>query len=130
MKKNNNYFKYIIFIIITFIAFMNIGYAQVKVDLNPNSGCQVISDELKEWLQWILDVIRVGGIILTVVLGITDYVKATFASDDTGMKKANGNFSKRLICLLLLFLAPTIISFLIDLINLSFSSSDPACGIK
>ena len=57
-------------------------------------------------------------------------IKATFASDDTGMKKANGNFSKRLICLLLLFLAPTIISFLIDLINLSFSSSDPACGIR
>ena len=109
---------------------MNIGYAQVKVNLNPNSGCQVISNELKEWLQWIMDVIRVGGIILTVVFVITDYVKATFASDDTGMKKANGNFSKRLICLLLLFLAPTIISFLIDLINLSFSSSDPACGIR
>lgn len=126
----NKYLNYLLFFFIISISFMINVDASVKVNINPKTGCHIISNDLKEWLQWILDVIRIGGIVLAVVLGMWDYVDATFASDDNGMKKANNNLSMRLISIFMLFLAPIVISFLIDLVNLSFGSNDPTCGIK
>ena len=103
----------------------------IKLNIKiQGQGCGVFSQELIEWLQWVLDVVRVGGLILAVVLGITDYVKATFASKEDSMNQANKNFTTRLLCLGILFLIPTLVEFLLTLLNIGVTSSDPTCGLK
>ncbi|MDD6388838.1 MAG: hypothetical protein PUA68_07250 [Bacilli bacterium] len=103
----------------------------IKINIKiQGQGCGVFSQELIEWLQWVLDVVRVGGLILAVVLGITDYVKATFASKEDSMNQANRNFATRLLCLGILFLIPTLIEFLLTLLNIGVTAIDPTCGLK
>ena len=103
----------------------------IKLNIKiQGQGCGVFSQELIEWLQWVLDVVRVGGLILAVVLGIMDYVKATFASKEDSMNQANKNFTTRLLCLGILFLIPTLVEFLLTLLNIGVTSTDPTCGLK
>ena len=103
----------------------------IKLNIKiQGQGCGVFSQELIEWLQWVLDVVRVGGLILAVVLGITDYVKATFASKEDSMNQANKNFTTRLLCLGILFLIPTLVEFLLTLLNIGVTATDPTCGLK
>ena len=82
------------------------------------------------FLQWVLDVIRIAGITLAVVLGIMDYVKATASSKDDNIAAANKNFSKRLLSVALLFLAPTIITFVLQLLNIGTTAANPSCGLN
>ena len=103
----------------------------IKLNIKiQGQGCGVFSQDLIEWLQWVLDVVRVGGLILAVVLGITDYVKATFASKEDSMNQANKNFTTRLLCLGILFLIPTLVEFLLTLLNIGVTATDPTCGLK
>lgn len=103
----------------------------IKVNMYiSEDGCGILSNDLQEWLQWLLDVIRIGGLVLAVVLGIADYMTATFASNEEGMSKANKNFSTRLLCLAILFLVPTLIEFLLTLLNIGVTAKDPTCGLK
>ena len=103
----------------------------IKLNIKiQGQGCGVFSQELIEWLQWVLDVVRVGGLILAVVLGIMDYVKATFASKEDSMNQANKNFTTRLLCLGILFLIPTLVEFLLTLLNIGVTATDPTCGLK
>ena len=103
----------------------------IKLNIKiQGQGCGVFSQELIEWLQWVLDVVRVGGLILAVVLGITDYVKATFASKEDSMNQANKTFTTRLLCLGILFLIPTLVEFLLTLLNIGVTATDPTCGLK
>ena len=106
--------------------------SNIKVDLNlGENGCQsVLTSELIEWLQWVLDVVRIGALILTVILGIVDYVNATFSSKDDSIAKANKNFTTRLMALALLFLVPTLIEFILSLFSISTTGDDPRCGLQ
>ena len=105
--------------------------SNIKVTINPKQGCQnVLTSELVEWLQWVLDVIRIGGLVLTVILGIVDYVNATFSSKDDSIAKANKNFTTRLMALALLFLVPTLIEFILKLFSISSTGDDPRCGLN
>ena len=106
--------------------------SNIKVDLNlGENGCQsVLTSELIEWLQWVLDVVRIGALILTVILGIVDYVNATFSSKDDSIAKANKNFTTRLMALALLFLVPTLIEFVLSLFSISTTGDDPRCGLQ
>lgn len=103
----------------------------IKVTISPKEGCQaVLTSELVEWLQWVLDVIRIGGLVLTVILGVVDYVNATFSSKDDSIAKANKNFTTRLMSLALLFLVPTLIEFVLKLFSISSTGADPRCGLN
>ena len=59
-----------------------------------------------------------------------DYVKATFASKEDSMNQANKNFTTRLLCLGILFLIPTLVEFLLTLLNIGVTATDPTCGLK
>jgi hypothetical protein len=97
---------------------------------DPNNPCGIISTDLKEFLQTIIDYIRIAGIALAVILGILDYIKVIFGSDEKSMAKANKNFSTRLIAVALLFLIPAILTFLLGLFNILGTGNAGTCGIK
>ena len=97
---------------------------------DPSNPCSVISSDLKGFLQTIIDYIRIAGIVLAVILGIIDYIKVIFGSDEKSMAKANKNFSTRLIAVALLFLIPAILTFVLGLFNILGSGTAGTCGIN
>ena len=93
------------------------------------TGCSIFSDEFIDFMQVILNYIRIAGIVLTVVLSIMDYAKTIFSSDDKSNEKANKRFSTRLIVLALLFLIPAILTFVLNLFNIQGTGENGTCGI-
>lgn len=105
----------------------------IKVNVNVDtSGCGLISEDLREWLQWLLDTIRIAGVVLAIVMGIMDYTKASFASKEDAMKEANKNFTTRLLALALLLLVPTIINLALSIFDVGIyeEADEITCGIK
>jgi len=97
---------------------------------DSNNPCGIISTDLKNFLQTIIDYIRIAGIAIAVILGILDYIKVIFGSDEKSMAKANKNFSTRLIAVALLFLIPAILTFILGLFNILGTGNAGTCGIN
>jgi len=55
--------------------------------------------------------------IILIVLTSLDFAKAIFMDEKDGMGKAKSNFGKRAVAALIIFLAPTIVSILLTLID-------------
>ena len=81
------------------------------------SSC-VIDGCTQDIIDWALNMIKYVGIILVVVLGILDFIKATASGEEEDIKKSRGKFIKRLIACVALFLTPLIVNILISLVNL------------
>ena len=101
-----------------------------KIGDIEGATCNIISADLQKFLQTIIDYIRIAGITLAVVLGILDYIKVIFGSDDKSMAKANKNFATRLIAVALLFLIPAVLNFVLGLFNILGTGDAGTCGIK
>lgn len=93
------------------------------------TGCSIFSNDFIEFMQLILNYIRIAGIVLTVVLSIMDYTKTIFSGDDKSNEKANKRFSTRLIVLALLFLIPSVLTFILKLFNIQGTGENGTCGI-
>jgi len=93
------------------------------------TGCSIFSSDFIEFMQLILNYIRIAGIVLTVVLSTIDYTKTVFSSDDKSNEKANKRFSTRLIVLALLFLIPSVLTFVLKLFNIQGTGENGTCGI-
>ena len=71
-----------------------------------------------KWIKYIIPVV-------VIVLGILDFIKASSSEKDDDMKKAQGNFVKRLIAAALIFLVPLLIEFILPKFGFDYNS----CGI-
>lgn len=95
------------------------------------TGCGIFTDKLKAWLIQLLNVIKIAALVLTLVLGMVDFLKASASGEADAMKKTWKNFYRRLLIVVLLFLLPVIIEFILGLININGIETDnPLCGIK
>ena len=81
------------------------------------SGC-IIDKGTLSIIYWIMNIIRIGGVILLVVLGMLDFVKAAASGEQEEMKKSKSKFVKRLIACVVLFFVPIIVEILVGLVNL------------
>lgn len=105
-------------------------------DVSPNMDCSgsdnsILGDPNDEnsvaWLvQLALDVIKVAGPALVIILSSIDFIKVIVKSDDEEMAKAQKKLIIRLILALLLFVIPFITQFLLQIFGVY---SDPTCGI-
>lgn len=68
-------------------------------------------------LRTILNIIRTIAIIILILFGIMDFVKAITSSDEDALKKAGNTFVKRLIIIVLILFIPAIIELLFSLID-------------
>ena len=78
-------------------------------------------------LQTLLDYIKILGPILVVILSAVDFIKAVASSDEDAMKKAQHRLVIRLIAALALFLIPTFVQLILELIG---GLSDPTCLLE
>ena len=69
------------------------------------------------FLQSIFNIFKILGPILCIVLIIIDLIKAVVGQDKDALLKTGQNAAKRLIYAVIIFLLPTLINFLFDLLG-------------
>ncbi len=109
----------------------------LKEDLNSynqSTTCNGIlgepdNEESVAWLlQQILNYIKILGPILVVILSSMDFAKAIIASDDESMKKAEKKLMIRLVLAVALFLVPTLVSVMLNV--LGYTADGQLCLLK
>lgn len=96
-------------------------------DYDETNECG-LGPEMIGWLLRILKIIRYIVPIIVVVLSTTEYIGAITSADDEALKKVGGRFSKRLFIMILIFLLPSILQFLLGIFNIEgFDPSNPYC---
>ena len=81
--------------------------------------CQVLlSSEFLEFLNNnIFKIIYIGIPIILILLTSFDFAKVVFINDKEGIQKAGKRFGKRVVVAILIFLVPTIIIFISNMIG-------------
>lgn len=97
----------------------NIGYS----DINTNK-CGM-SDDMRDLLSNIFNIVRFAIPALVIVLGLFDFLRAAASGTEDHMKKAQKQLITRLIAAALIFLAPLVISFFLE----QFGFIPDGCGI-
>ena len=93
------------------------------------TSCELISDDVVKVLNDYMNVLRVLIPIILFVLGTVDFAKATFASKDDDMKKAQQAFFKRIIICVIIFFIPTFVNLVIKLFNIIWGANIEGCGL-
>lgn len=118
--------KKYIFIIVILALFCFIPNALASV----NDNLLVAANEIQEFKfcerSEVLKVMRVLGYViyvakivvplLLIIFGSLDFGKAVISSDDRAIKEAGGTLVRRFIAAIIVFLLPTILNLLLDLV--------------
>ncbi len=101
-------------------------------DQNCSGGSSILGDPNDEnsvaWLlQQILNYIRIIGPILVVVLSSVDFAVVIVKNDDDSLGKAKKKLINRLLLVAALFLAPTLVSAILDIFGIT---GEGTCGIS
>ena len=80
--------------------------------------CDNLAPLIKLIKHGIIPIIQIGIPIILIVLGMLDFTKAVAVSEDGATKKAGIKFLKRLIAVVIIFLLPTLINFILSTFNL------------
>ena len=105
---------------------MNANYGEQWTTDDIGNSCTIINNN--QWLVTILNFIiwalAIAGILVLIIMTILDFTKAVTASDDVGLKKAFQHLVKRAIAVVLLILAPILLSTVINFVNNSVGSEE------
>ena len=93
-----------------------------------DGDCKYVLGQILDDIQNIFDIVKILAPILVIVFGTLDFVKATIAMDDKGMKTAMNKFPRRLIAAAALFFLPYIINLLLSMPGLEIENA--VCGIS
>lgn len=93
-------------------------------------GCDIVTPELGKKLNWILNIFKIAGPIMAVILGMLDFTKVLVAGEaDKEMNSAWKRFKTRLIAAALLFIIPMILSMLINIFIGDKIDNNPYCDL-
>ena len=109
----------------------SIGWGDFFGDGEEYNSCDgLLGDGIIDLIDEILFYVRVFVPIILIVLGVMDFVKAVMASKDDAKAKARDKFIKRLIIAFVIFLAPSIVGFLLNTFDGIWAYlEDPSCSI-
>lgn len=96
----------------------------------PNNPCELFDEETIEIIDKIMNIIRIMVPILLIILGITDFFRATFNNSEDNMKKDRDRFIKRIIAAIVVFLVPMFVHLVLTLANSVWSDINPDTCIK
>ena len=77
-----------------------------------------------------MKVIRIAVPILLVVLGMTDFLRATFSDNEDNMKKDRDRFIKRIIAAIIVFIVPIFVNLVLNIANTVWGSINKETCIK
>ena len=87
-------------------------------DPTPTDPCDIIPDEIREWIGDALNLVKYVALAIVIVLGVLDFLKAAGSGEAEAMKKAGTDFLKRIIAVIILFLIPLIVDLILNLIEI------------
>ena len=92
---------------------------EAKIDDDLTNTCQIIigNDFLEFLNNNVLKIIYIGVPIILILLTSFDFAKVVFIDDKEGIQKAGKRFGKRVIVAVLIYLIPTILIFISNLIG-------------
>lgn len=94
-------------------------------------NCEVLlGDDLYDWINELMDYVKIFVPILLIGLGIFDFIKALFSGSEDDMKKSQSKFFKRIVAALLIFISPMIINLFLKLANEVWSFINPNTCIR
>ena len=102
-----------------------------SIDNKSNEDCgKIIDQTVRNLINKYLGYIHIIVPILVMALGTYDFFRAMIASKEDEMKKAQKRFIIRLVAGVLVFLAPTIVNIIIDILNsVLVGTGNKACGL-
>lgn len=118
MKNNKtfNKLKFIVFSFLIFMANINISYA---ADETGTAACKgLFGDTLTGMVQDALDLMKIAGPILVIVMTIIDLIKAVASGGKDDLSKLGTKTLKRLIYAVLLFVIPSLLDWLFSLFSI------------
>ncbi len=105
MKKIKNTFMFF------FLSFFSLtGRIMAATDCK-----QVVGSNIAEFLKDLFDMVKWVALAIGIVLGILDFFKAITSGKDDSLKKAGQNFAKRLIAIVILFILPLLLDWILDI---------------
>lgn len=117
-------------------AILNWGKSgdSTRYDSGASDPCDLISGEIRTLLHDIFFYISIAGIIILVVMTAISLVKVITASEDEALRNFLKGLWKRIICLIILLLLPTLVTFIIQIVNnvapgLGIRSDNPLCNV-
>lgn len=117
--KNNKTFKKLKLIIFSFSIFMvnmNVSYAANETGTAACKG--LFGDTLTGMVQDALDLMKIAGPILVIVMTIIDLIKAVASGGKDDLSKLGTKTIKRLIYAVLLFVIPSLLDWLFGLFSI------------
>ena len=103
------------------LGFVQIGACEESLFGNPQDENSVA------WIiQQILDIIKIVGPILVLVLSSVDFLQVILNGDDKAMASAQKRLITRLFLAAALFILPFLVTFLLDIFGLTSSG---ICGL-
>ena len=85
---------------------------------NESVSCaELLGDENVELISNILFIISIVGVVLGVVLGSVDFLRAIVSSDDDALAQAWKKFKFRIISIVILLLLPVLVDFILSFVN-------------
>jgi len=94
------------------------------------TSCTDLFEGVSDILQEIFDAFKIVVPILVIGLSSVDFAKAIFGGNDDENKKAQGKFAKRLILAFIFFLLPTLLEFIMAIMNAAYNGSWNCTVIK
>lgn len=96
-------------------------------DSSMTESCEgIFGETLTGYMQSAFNIIKYAGIVLLVIMSSLDFIKAVATQDNDSINKAKNKTSKRFVFAILLFLLPTLLNLIIEILEISSS----VCGIK
>jgi len=90
----------------------------------------LINDKLKEKIGYYYNFLKIIVSLGLIAFGIVDFSKAIFSGDEKNMKDAQTKFIKRIVVVVILFLVPLFVRFILTIANAVWSNIYPgACGL-
>ena len=91
----------------------------------------IMSQELKDVLQFAMNIIRIAVPILLIILVAVDFGSAVISNDKDITAKVVSKVVKRIIAAVVIFFIPTIVNILLDMPGISdWISADPSCKVE
>lgn len=93
------------------------NYDQPIDDPTTTTCRAVLTDDLANIIKNLFTILSIIGIILVVVLGMTDFVSAITSGEDDALNKAFKKVKNRIIAVIILLLLPVIVNWIVDFAN-------------
>lgn len=74
-----------------------------------------VSDRLLAEINKIYKTISLGIVVVVIILGVLDFIKAVSSDDDNALKKAGSKFLKRIVIAMVIVMLPIILQFILTI---------------